>query len=177
MTARDGRAMDASLSPLPGAAARVAAGRRMRGLHTVELALVLPVFLLTVFAVLDLSRLLFTEIALQYAMREGGRFGVTGRQLPDPAHPETLQTRLASIRQVVRNAAIGVKVDPNAISVSSVAGGAGNAGGPGDTLVISLTYEFQFATPLIGRYFNNGSYTFTTSTSFRNEPFPPGTST
>lgn len=147
---------------------------RQRGAEVVELAIVLPLFLLLLFGILDFSRLFFTEITLQRAMREGGRFGVTGRQLPDPGNPGSLQSRLASIKQIIVDAAVGVQVDPASIVISSVNGGQDNAGGPGDTFTISLTYHFVFATPLIGRYFNSGSHTFTASSSFRNEPFPPG---
>lgn len=136
--------------------------------------MVLPIFILLMFAILDFGRLFFTEITLEHAMREGGRFGVTGLHLEDPDNPGTMQTRLASIRQVVQSNAIGVQFDPADIVISSARGGSGNAGGPGDTLTISMTYEFQFSTPLIARYFNDGSYQFTVSTSFRNEPFPPG---
>lgn len=140
----------------------------------VELAILMPVFILMIFAMLDFSRMMFTKITLQHAMREAGRFGVTGRSLPDPNHPETLQSRLASIKQVVREKAIGVQVDPNAIYISSVSGGANNAGGPGDTFTLSLDYEFHFITPFVGKYFDNGGHAFTVSTTFRNEPFPPG---
>jgi len=143
----------------------------------VELAILLPVFLLLIFAMLDFSRMMFTKITLQHAMREAGRFGVTGRSLPDPNHPETLQSRLASIKQVVRDSAIGVQVNPNEIYISSTAGGTDNAGGPGDTFTISLDYEFHFVTPFIGRYFQDGGHRFTVSTTFRNEPFPPGAET
>lgn len=153
------------------------ATHRHHGLVTVELAIILPVFLLLVFAILDFGRLLFTQTTLQHAMREGGRYGVTGQRLPNPADPKNLQSRLQSIKQIVHDAAIGVSVNMNDIVISSARGGNNNAGGPGDTLTISLTYEFQFATPLIGSYFNNGSYRFTTSTSFRNEPFPPSAGT
>lgn len=146
---------------------------RPRGLVTVELALILPLFLLLLFATLDLSRLFFTQITLQHAMREAGRFGVTGERLPNPSDPLSLQSRLESIRQVVEQHAVGVSVNPGDIRVSSVNGGADNAGGPGDTFTISLAYRFEFVTPLVGRLFDDGSHSFTVATSFRNEPFPP----
>lgn len=148
--------------------------QRIRGLVTVELSFLLPIFLLLLFATLDFSRLFFTQLTLQHAMREAGRFGVTGERLPDPDHPQSLQSRLASIKQIVRNSAVGVTIDPNNIIITSVNGGASNAGGPGDTFTISLQYSFHFITPLVGQFFNNGSQNFRVSTSFRNEPFPPG---
>jgi hypothetical protein len=149
---------------------------RQRGVETVELAIILPVFLLLLFAILDFSRLFFTEITLQHAMREGGRFGVTGQRLPDPDDPDTLQSRVDSIKQVVEEAAVGISLDAEEVSIASVHGGQGSAGGPGDTFTISMSYRFSFVTPLVGQFFDDGAYTFTVSTTFRNEPFEPGTS-
>lgn len=137
------------------------------------MALVLPVFLLALFAVMDVSRLMFVQITLQHAMREGGRFGVTGGQLADPADPRSLQSRIASIRQVVKRSAVGVEVDPSRIVVSSLLGGAESAGAPGDTVTLALPHEFRFVTPLVGALFEEGRYRFTVSTTFRNEPFLP----
>lgn len=151
--------------------------KRHSGLVIVELAIILPLFILLIFAILDFGRLVFTQTTLQHAMREGGRYGVTGQRLPNAADPKTLQSRLQSIKQIVHDSAVGVSVNTNDIVISSARGGAANAGGPGDTLTISLTYEFYFSTPLISSYFNNGSYRFTTSTSFRNEPFSPSAGT
>lgn len=145
-------------------------------MELVETALVLPLFLFLMLGILDISRLFFTEITLQRAIREAGRFGVTGQQMQDPASPGSTLSRLASIKQIVVDSAIGVNVNPSTISVSSVSGGVDSAGGPGDTFTITLNYEFLFATPLVGRYFNNGSHVFTASASFHNEPFPPSSS-
>lgn len=146
---------------------------KSKGLAVVEMAIILPLMLLLIFATIDFGRMFFTQITLQHAMREGGRFGVTGQRLPDPDQPQDLQSRIESIRQVVYDAAIGVSVEPDNIIVSSLSGGANNAGQGGDTITISMSYRFQFATPIVGKFFNDGSQEFTVSTSFRNEPFPP----
>lgn len=146
---------------------------RTRGALLVEAALVLPAFLLLLFATLDLARLYFTQISLQHALREGGRFGVTGRRLPDPLNPLSLQSRVASIQSTVLHAAVGVALQPEDVTIVSVKGGAGSAGGPGDTFTLSMSYEFNFVTPLIGGFFEDGAYRFRVSTTFRSEPFPP----
>lgn len=149
---------------------------RHRGLVTVEMAIILPLFLLLLFGVLDFGRLYFTQITLQHAMREGGRFGVTGQQLEDPNDPGTLQSRIASIKRIVVQSAVGVPVDPTRIEVRRLGGDADedDAGGPGQTFRISLRYTFVFATPMLGRFFQEGdAHEFQVSTTFRNEPFPP----
>lgn len=149
-------------------------GRWSRGIATVEIALLLPLFLLLLFAITDFARLMFTMMTLQHAMREGGRFAVTGERLPDPDHADTLLSRVESIRRIVRQKAVGVPLDPNDIVIASILGGDGSAGGPGDTVTLSLTYTYYFVTPMLDQYFNGGTHEFTVSTSFRNEPFPPG---
>jgi Flp pilus assembly protein TadG len=131
------------------------------------------VFLFLMFATIDFGRLMFTQTTLQHAMREGGRYGVTGDRLPSPDNPSSLQSRLDSIRSVVHKAATGVNIDPVGITISSARGGASNAGGPGDTLTIAMDYRFVFITPIVGQFFEDGAYTIRVSTSFRNEPFPP----
>jgi hypothetical protein len=63
----------------------------------------------------------------------------------------------------------------NSISISSVNGGAGSAGGPGDIVTISITTGVPMLTPIIAPFFPpKGTYNFTVSVSFKNEPFPPG---
>jgi Flp pilus assembly protein TadG len=143
------------------------------GQSLVEFALLAPVFFLLVFGVLDFGRVLFTQMTLQHALREAGRYAVTGRRLPG-TNPKTgnLYTRIESIKQIAQNAAAGLSVVN--ISISSVLGGNGSAGGPRDTVTVSLTTNLKLITPMIGRYFGStGVYTFTVSTTFLNEPFNP----
>ncbi|MGB8772291.1 MAG: TadE family protein [Candidatus Korobacteraceae bacterium] len=137
-----------------------------------EFALVAPMVLLLLFAVFDFARLFYVEMNLQNAVREAGRYGITGNHLSDPKHPGQTLSRVNSIIQVAQEAAIGLNVSN--IQVSSVAGGNGSAGGPGDTMIISLTTNLQLMTPIVAQFFKNGTYTFTVSVSFKNEPFPPG---
>lgn len=148
-------------------------GTRSKGLVVVEMAIILPLMILLIFATIDFGRMFFTQITLQHAMREGGRFGVTGQQLPTPGQPQDLQSRIDSIKQVVHKAAVGVSVEPDNIIISSMNGGQDNAGQGGDTVTISMSYQFHFVTPIVGKFFNEGKKEFTVSTSFRNEPFPP----
>ena len=148
--------------------------RAQQGQSIVEFAMVIPLFFLLAFGMIDLGRAFFVQTTLQNAMRQAGRFAVTGNHLTDPV-TATQMTRVDSIIQVAKNAAVGL--DISNIQISSLAGGnAGpnRAGGPGDTVTISLTTNLKLITPMIGRFFGpNGIYKFTVGTSFRNEPFPP----
>ena len=154
--------------------------RCLTGQALVETAIAIVLFLILVFAILDFGRLLFTQLTLQHVMREAGRFAVTGRHDPNPTNSTYFTTRTNAIFQVAQQASVGIPL--TGYQVSSIQGGAGSAGGPGDTMTISLSRDLKLLTPLgplLGRFFNltnymnNGVYRITVSTTFKNEPFPP----
>ena len=142
------------------------------GTTLLEFALVLPVFVLLMFAVADFARLFYVEMTLQNAVREAGRYAITGNHQPDPNHYGQNLSRVQSIQYVAQQEAMGL--DVSNLQIVSVVGGKGSAGGPGDTVTISLTTNLHLVTPVIAQFFANGVYTFTVSVAFRNEPFPPG---
>ena len=145
------------------------------GASIAEFALVVPLFLLLLFGVMDFARLFYVEVTLQNAVRQAGRYAVTGNHMPDPQHQGQNLSRVNSIIQVAQNAADGL--DVSAIQVSSLGGGQGSAGGPGDTVTISLTTNLKLMTAFVAQYFTNGTYSFTVSVTFKNEPFPPSDTT
>jgi len=147
-------------------------GNSNRGTTMAEFALVLPMFVLLMFAVVDFARLFYIEMTLQNAVREAGRYAITGNHQPDPNHLGQTLSRVQSISQVAQQSAMGL--DVSNLQIVSASGGNGNAGGPGDTVTISLTTNLRILTPIIAQFFKNGAYTFTVSVSFKNEPFPPG---
>ncbi len=157
------------------AATRRRKQRSTAGTSILEFAFVVPVFLLLLFALIDFARLFYVEVTLQNAVRQAGRYAVTGNHLPDPKHQGQNLSRVNSIVQIAQNAAQGL--DVSAIQVSSLGGGNGSAGGPEDTVTIALTTNLKFMTGFVGQFFKNGTYTFTVSVSFKNEPFPPNDTT
>ncbi|HEV8111491.1 MAG TPA: TadE family protein [Planctomycetota bacterium] len=157
----------------------IGAQRRLRneraplksGISLVETALALPIFLLLLFGIVDLGRVLFAHMTLQHAVREAGRFAVTGRALPgmDGEHP-----RYDSIAKVVVQDSLPFELTASDVQISSARGGIGNPGGPGDRVTIALAYPVHLITPLIGRFFGpSQEFVVRVSTTFRNEPFPP----
>jgi len=142
------------------------------GTTLLEFALVLPVFVLLLFGVVDFARLFYVEMTSQNAVREAGRYAITGNHEPDPNHHGQNLSRVQSIQYVAQHEAMGL--DVSNLQIVSVNGGNGNAGGPGDTVTISLTTNLHLLTPVVARFFRNGVYTFTVSVAFKNEPFPPG---
>jgi Flp pilus assembly protein TadG len=150
------------------------AGRRnsQRGSTLLEFALIAPLFLLLVCGIFDFGHLFFVQMSMQDAIRQAGRFAVTGSSLPDPNHPGKNLSRVASIIQTAQQAAVGT--DITNIQVSSKSGGKDNAGGPGDIVTVSVTNDLQLITPVIANFFGpKGIYTFTVSVTFKNEPFNP----
>jgi Flp pilus assembly protein TadG len=140
-----------------------------------EFALVFPLFILMVCAVADMSRLFYAQTTLQNAVRQGGRYASTGNHQPEPHHSGQTLSRVNSIILVTQQAAGGLSVSN--LQISSAVGGSGSAGGPGDTVTLSLTSNVKLLTPIIAQFFTHGQYTFTVTSSFQNEPFPPGQTT
>jgi Flp pilus assembly protein TadG len=146
-------------------------GRSTEGTSVVEIALIAPIFLLLLFATVDFAHLFWVELTLQNAIRQAGRYAITGNHLADPNHPGHNLSRVASIMQVAQQTAVGL--DVSNIQISSLTGGSGSAGGPGDTVTVSLTTNMPLITPIVGKFFRNGVYTFTVSVTMKNEPFAP----
>jgi Flp pilus assembly protein TadG len=150
-------------------ARRNSKGKQGEGL--VEFAVVLPLFFLLMFGILDMGHLYFVQVTLENAVRQAGRYAVTGQKFPG-------MTRVASIQQVAKNSAPGLDVTKVIISSSSgsATGGVGSvdsAGLPGQNVTISLTTHLTLFTPMMGHYYGTNSVdTFSESVTFRNEQFP-----
>jgi Flp pilus assembly protein TadG len=130
-------------------------------------------FFMLLCGVMDFSHLFYAEMTVQNALRQAGRFATTGNHLADPNNAGNNLSRVGSIILTAQQAAPGFNF--NNINISSASGGAGSAGGPGDIVTISLSSGVPMLTPIIAPFFPpNGTYNFTVSVSFKNEPFPPG---
>jgi len=141
-----------------------------KGQTVVEFALVVLLFFLLVFGVIDFGRLFFVQMSIQNAVQQAGRFAITGNHLPDPNNPGQNLSRVASIVKTAQDAAVGATITN--VQVSSIQGGAGSAGGPGDTVTVTVTTSLALITPLVAQFFPGGTYTFDSSVSYKNEPFP-----
>src|SRR5271166_3775752 len=127
---------------------------RDHGGATMEFALAATMMFTVMFGCFEFACLMYGQITLQNAVREAGRYAMTGNHLPDPNNPGHTLSRTASITQVAQNSAMGLSVSN--IQISSVNGGNNNAGGPGDTVTISLTADLPLMTALLGQYFSQG---------------------
>ena len=147
--------------------------RSEEGTTIVEFAFGFMVFVFVSFAVIDFGHLFFVRMDVQNALQEAARYGSTGNHLPDPVNPGNNLSRIASITNTLQNDAMGVNISN--ISITSVTGGTSSstsAGGPGGMLTVSVTVNVPLWTPVIAPLFPNGQYTFTSSVTIMNEPFP-----
>jgi Flp pilus assembly protein TadG len=152
-----------------------------KGFTALEFALVASVFFLLVFGVMEYGWMFFAQMNVQQAVNDGGRFASTGNHstVVSGGKPTTL-SRLQSIITTIQNqiSVPGVDVQSNLVVCStnggcSNKGGSAPAGGPGDTVTLTLTTSLPLFTPALSALFAGRAYTFTSSTTFKNEPFNP----
>ncbi len=147
------------------------------GQTLVQFAISLPIFLLLILGVVDYGYLFSTKVTLQNAVRQGGRYAITGECITG-SDGTCLQSRYNSVIQTVENASLG-RLNGSQISVTCQDEGGGcpnGAGGPGDVVTITVTYPYHFMTGPIGAFFPGSSYTLKVSSAFTNEIFPPSQS-
>jgi len=149
--------------------------RRQSGATVVEMAIIAPVFLLMLLALIEFSLMFFTTLTMQYAVREGARFAVTGQTSLDTSASQ----RYAAIIQNMKNNSLGmydklstvISVNgtsyPNSASYTS-----GMFGKAGDLIVLQLDCDWVVTTPLLGAFFSKGKYHFKVAATMRNEAFP-----
>lgn len=150
--------------------------RRQRGSAVVEMAIIAPIAFLLLIGVIEYSILFYTTLTMQYAVREGARYAVTGRTDKDPAASN--QQRYLAVVQQIRNSSMGMydTVNP-VISVNGTSYASTNAynanmfGNPGDIVVLRLDCTWKLATPLLAVFFPNGEYKFAVAATMQNEAF------
>ena len=146
------------------------------GQTLVETAISLSIFLLLVLGTIDFGYLISTKVTLQNAVRQGGRYAITGQCITG-SDGSCSQTRYNSIMQVVENTSLGVAA-ASEIQIRCTDNGGGcptNAGGPGDVVTITVTHPYHYLSGPIGALLHN-SITLTVSSAFTNEAFPPSQS-
>jgi Flp pilus assembly protein TadG len=151
------------------------------GQALVEVAISLSVFLLLAMGVVDFAFMFSHKLTLQNAVRQAGRYAITGQCITGSNGTCSL-SRYNSILNNLETASDGYINAGNVSSVVTITctnegGGCPNpAGGPKDIVTIQVAYPYHFITPLIAPFFHNQPLTINVSSSFTNEQFPPGQS-
>lgn len=100
-----------------------------RGQSLVEFALTLPLILVLIFGLVDFGRAFHAWLLVTNAAREGARVGAT-------------QAPLNQIQTRVNESIAGLDSSDLTIQVQNV------QGDRGQTIVVDLTYSFQYVTPI-----------------------------
>jgi len=139
------------------------------------MAMIAPVFLLIMLALIELSMMFFATLTMQYAVREGARYAITGQCDLDPAIKN--QQRYNAIIQSMRDNSLGFydrlapRISVNGTGYASSGYNNNMFGAAGSIVVIQLTSDWPVATPLLSQFFKDGKYTFLVATTMRNEYF------
>ena len=144
---------------------------RQSGSTLVEFAIIAPVFLLLMIGIIELSMAYFANLTMQHAVREGARYAVTGNNDLDPASSN--QQRYQAVIKKMKDSSMGIydKVNP-VITVNGVSGtSAGMFGNSGDIVVISVAYDWKFATPMMAAFDKDGKAPYVVAATQRNESF------
>jgi Flp pilus assembly protein TadG len=151
----------------------------IRGSTIVEFAMVLPLFVLLLFGIIEFGRYFFVQHTVQFATREGTRLALVGGTLAGA--DGKLMTRAASIiKEIKDNASLAVNPSEISISIFPITAnysdpsgwdGQQNAGEPGDYMRVRTRYTYTFLTPLIGKFFTGGASTIQAEATYRNELF------
>ncbi len=140
------------------------------------MAIVAPVFLLILLALVEFSMMFFATLTLQYAVREGARYAITGQSNLDPNTGS--QQRYNAVIQSIRDSSLGMydKLAPtisvNGKSYASNAYTSGMFGTAGSIIVLQLDCDWIVTTPLLSSFFKDGKYHFAVAATMRNEYFP-----
>lgn len=150
--------------------------KRERGATLVEMAIIAPVFFLILLSLIELSMMFFATLTMQYAVREGARYAITGQSNLDPA--TGAQQRYAAVIASIRDNSLGMfdmlapVISVNGTSYASNAYTSGMFGAAGTIIVLQLDCTWGVTTPFLSSVFSDGKYHFAVAATMRNEYFP-----
>ena len=140
-------------------------GRRGRGTRSlgqglVEFALVLPLFLLLVFGILDLGLAVFSYNSITNAAREGARLAIVNQDSAKVTTKATSQARVAGA-PTVTVAYYQANDDGTPDTTTTCPIGASTYIGVGCLAVVTFSGSYTPITPFIGRVLFKNGVTFT----------------
>ena len=147
----------------------------------VEFALLAPLLFFLLFIIIELGILFWVNLTMQYAVREGARYAITGQSNLDPATVN--QQRYLAVIQRIKDSSLGLysRVNPT-IVVNNVAQAPGsyNFGAASETVVLQLNCTWPVVTPAwrlmallnsSAQSSSPGQYAFSVAATMRNEAF------
>ncbi|WP_316157577.1 TadE/TadG family type IV pilus assembly protein [Cupriavidus sp. BIC8F] len=151
------------------------------GASAVEFALVAPLFFLLIFSIVDFGMMMFANLTMQHAVREGARYAITGQSNLDPS--AGAKQRYLAVEEKIRSSSLGIyKMSGATISTLIIppvgsgiaqASGAGMYGSAGELVEIHVDCSWPLLTPVVAAFFKStgGKYNFRVAATMRNEAF------
>ena len=128
-------------------------GVRTRGQSLVEFALVIPIFLMMLFAVIDMGRLVYINNALAEGAREGARWGSVQDRSLSAAGRTAVGSQAANSLAAVPNPVVTVTC------IDRVTAAATTTCGKGDVLVVQISSPVTMFTPILAQIVGSRTYT------------------
>jgi hypothetical protein len=137
-------------------------GRRSSGQALVELAIVLPIFLLLTLAAVDLGRIFFARITVANSAREGAYEAAYGGTYSAGNPCSSSNTVMCA---VLNEAQGSLAIAPADVLWECNPSGGCSSGAYGEAVTIKVTGHFELMTPLLAAFFGGTDVTFSSSAS------------
>ena len=121
--------------------------RSARGQSMVEFALVLPLFLLLLFGLIDGGRLVYINNAVAEAAREGARWGSVQGRSQNAGGRDSIRSYTVDRMNAVPNPSVSVTCQRNGVTQSVCR--------TNDILVITVQSPVNIITPVLGAIFGS----------------------
>ena len=145
-------------------AARRAPDRRFRDRSTgqalVELAIILPVFLVLTMAAVDLGRIFFAQITIANSAREGAYEAAYGGSFNAGTDCDSSNTVMCAI---LNEAQGSLTITPADVTRTCNPSGGCAAGAYGEAVTLEVTGHFDLLTPILAVFFGGTNITFSST--------------
>lgn len=155
-----------------------------RGAALVEFALIAPILFFLIAMIMELGVMFWVNLTMQYAVREGARYSITGQNNLDPASAN--KQRYEAVLKKINDSSLGLyaMVSPvvvvNGVSQAPSAYNNTMFGAAGDIVVLQVNCTWPVITPawrlmaLLNPKTSTsapGQYAFSVAATMRNEAF------
>jgi hypothetical protein len=141
-----------------------------KGANLVEAAIITPLLLLLTLGIVDFSAMFYSYLALEHGVSQATRYAVTGQQMSTGGTPIG---REASIKAAMRDSTPTLTIPDAAFSFSFMplngTSWSSGLGGPNDVGRVTVTYTWNFMTPLVRPFFTNGQVNLRVQSTMKNE--------
>jgi len=141
-----------------------------KGANLVEAAIITPLLLLLTLGIVDFSAMFYSYLALEHGVSQATRYAVTGQEMSTGGTPIG---REASIKAAMRDSTPTLTIPDAAFSFSFMplngTSWSSGLGGPNDVGRVTVTYTWNFMTPLVRPFFTNGQVNLRVQSTMKNE--------